>query len=129
MTQISFKGKDRRDAGEGTWWTDKSGSRVFIGRDYALQNEIDEAIAKRNARSCFRECMSCAACKNSARDSTYPKMYDDRAGKMIDCRSCEPFRFHDCANGVMRNSRQEAEPFTQDQLDLIAVAEGKRPLM
>lgn len=129
MSRIEFPGKSRKDAGAGQYWTDKDGSRVFIGRDYALQNDIDEKIAERNERACFKGCRTCGACSNSARDATYPKMYDANEGKMIDCRACEPYRYHDCHNGVMRNTRQDAEPFTQDQIDLIELAENKRPLI
>lgn len=109
-------------------WTDKDGT-MFIGKDYAKQNEIEEAIAKRNARSCFRACGTCGACANSHRDGTYPYSYDHNARKNINCRSCEPHRFHDCNNGWFRDSYQKAEPFTDTQLDLLKLAEDGRPLM
>lgn len=141
--KVEFKKKPRKDSGG--WWTDKDGSQVFIGKDYALQNEIDETRARTQARSCYRNCMSCGTCKASKRDNLHPQVetqptglkvvrgpqmsYDDNEGKWINCRDCEPFRFHDCHNGFMRDSRQEAEPFTQDQLDLIQLAVDKRPLM
>lgn len=102
---------------------------VFVGHEYEKQVAINEAKANTKARACFRECLSCGTCKNSARDATYPKMFDANAGKSIDCRKCEPFRFHDCHNGLMRNAHGQAEPFTQGQLDLIKVAEDGRPLM
>lgn len=127
MTDMRIKGK-QREPGSGLW-TDKDGSQIFVGRDYALQNEIDEVRAKTRTRSCFTECQTCLQCKGSCRDNTYPKSYDSNAGKMVDCRGCEKFRFCDCRNGVYRNTRQEPEPFTPDHLSLIEMAEGKRPLM
>lgn len=102
------------------------GARDFVtGKDWALQNDIDEAKEKTRSRACFRECRTCGACANSARDATNPKMYDAHAQKSIDCRGCEPFRFHDCHNGYMRNARGEAEPFTETQIDLIETLGGK----
>lgn len=144
MSRIEFKKKPRKDPGSALWTTE-DGSQVFIGRDYALQNEIDEKIAERNARSCFRGCNTCGACANSKRDNVNRQVftredglaivkgpgvsYDSNKHQWVNCRECEPFRFHDCHNGVMRDTHQDAEPFTQDQLDLIKLAEDGRPLI
>lgn len=125
MSRIEFKKKPRKD-GAGMFWTD--GSRVFLGRDYALQNEIDEVKAKTQERACFKGCRTCGACANSRRDATYPKSYDSNEGKMIDCRACEKFRFHDCHNGVLRDTRQEAEPFTPDMIKIMD-EQGGKPLI
>src|SRR4051812_47052321 len=100
--RISFPGKPRKDSSG--LWADKDGT-VFIGADYALQNEINEKLEKRNKRACFKGCMTCGACANSRRGCAYPRSFDANAHKTVDCRSCEPFRYHDCNNGVMRNSR------------------------
>lgn len=144
MSDITFKPKPRKDPDSALWMSD-DGSQVFIGRDYALQNEIDESIRKRNARSCFRECHTCGTCANSKRDAVNPQVsttetglqvvrgpgesYDENSKSWINCRSCEPFRWHDCNNGFMRNSRGEAEPFTADQISLIESSETGKPLM
>lgn len=140
MSRIEFPRKPRKD-GANIWFQTEDGSRVFIGRDYALQNEIDEKKAQTRARACFRECRTCGACSNSKRDNFTPqevktasgliqlksatKSYDEHAGKWIDCRKCEPFRFHDCHNGVMRNSHQDPEPFTEEQQKFLDQTGGK----
>lgn len=124
MSRIEFKRKQRKDSGSLLWQT-PDGSQVFVGRDYALQNEIDEVKETTRGRACFKECRTCGACANSARDCTHTKTYDANARKMIDCRKCERFRFHDCHNGVMRNSHQDAEPFTEEQEKLIKQSGGK----
>lgn len=99
------------------------GTDIVIGRDYALQNEIDEVKAKTKSRSCFKECRTCGACANSKRDNTWQYSYDK--GKKINCKSCEKFRYHDCHNGVLRNTRQEAEPFTEDMYKIMDEKGGK----
>lgn len=119
---IQVIGKER-NPGSGMFFTD--GEKVFIGRDYALQNQIDEAKAKTEARGCYKACRTCNACANSRRGTSYPRQFDSKQGKTIDCRGCEPFRFHDCNNGFMRNTHQEAEPFTPDQQKLIDESDGK----
>lgn len=140
MSKISFPKKPRKD-GAGLFTLD--GNDVFIGRDWALQNEINDTLAKTQARSCFKACRTCGACANSKRDNFTPRVvtdvkgnaqfvgprmsYDSNAHKWVDCRSCEKFRFHDCHNGWMRDSRQEAEPFTEDAQKLFA--QGGKPLI
>src|SRR4051812_33765255 len=113
--KISVKDKDRAPGGnpDSTMWTDPDGTQVFIGRDWALHNEIQDAKALTKTRSCFRECHTCGCCANSCRDSSHSKSYDAHTKKWVGCKGCEPFRWHDCHNGFMRNSRGEAEPFTQ----------------
>lgn len=122
MSRIEFNRKPRKDGG-GMFFTD--GHQVFIGRDYLNQNDINETLEKTRARSCFRGCRTCGACANSRRDATVPKSYDYNAGKMIDCRSCEKYRYHDCHNGWMRDTRQQAEPFTPDMIKLLEESGGK----
>jgi hypothetical protein len=135
---IEFKKKPRKE-GLGLFTLD--GDQVFIGKDYALQNEIDETKLRTRARACFRECRTCGACSNSKRDNFVlqvvhhadgrvetkapTKSYDENTKKWIDCRECEPFRFHDCHNGWFRDSRQEAEPFTPDVIGLLKRSGGK----
>lgn len=115
--------KHKRKPGSDLWLT-KDGT-IVIGRDYVRQNEIDEAKQKTRARACFRECRTCGACSNSRRDATVTKQYDAHEKRDIDCRKCEPFRFHDCHNGWMRDSHQDAEPFTEDVQNLIDKYGGK----
>lgn len=124
--RIKFKPKPRKD-GSGLFTTD--GSDIFIGKDWALQNEIEEVREETKARSCFRECRTCGCCANSRRSCTHPISYDFNSHSTVDCRSCERFRFHDCNNGLMRDSRQEAEPFTEEQIKLIEQSEDGRPLI
>lgn len=134
---IKFKGKQRKPS-TGLY---KGARGIVTGRDWALQNEIDETRETTQARSCYRGCRTCGACANSKRDNFLPqarkttsgitevisatKSYDENSGSWIDCRSCEPFRFHDCHNGVMRDTRQEAEPFTPEQIALLESTGGK----
>lgn len=125
MSRIEFPKKSRKD---GELWITNDGSQVFIGRDYALQNEIDENKAKTKERSCFKECQFCSHCVASRRGCGNPRSYDAHAGKTIDCRSCEKFGFHDCNNGFLRTSRGDAEPFTEEAQKLIDSTGGK-PLM
>lgn len=106
-------------------WTDKDGTRVFVGSEYHLTNEIQEVKEKTRARACFRECRTCGACSNSRRDATVPTQYDANAKRMIDCRKCERFRFHDCHNGVFRDAHQNAEPFTPDVIEMMKKTGGK----
>lgn len=127
MTRISFPKKRRKD-GAGTYFQTKDGSRVVLGRDWALQNEIDETKEKTKSRGCFRECRTCGACANSRRDASWPYSRDPDTGKTVNCNTCERFRFHDCHNGLMRDTRQDAEPFTEEQQKLIDQS-GGRPLI
>lgn len=137
---IHIKGKPRKPGSD--IWLDKHGEVVTTsGRDLALQSEIDEAKAKTKARACFKECHTCGACANSRRDNFQHRLveikdgeaklksptvsYDHASKEFVDCRECEPFRYHDCHNGFFRNARGEAEPFTQDVLDLIKKHGGK----
>lgn len=125
MTRISFKGKPRKE-GSGLFTLDGE-DRIFIGKDWALQNEIDEAREKTRSRACFKECRTCGACSNSRRDASYPFQFDANEAKLVSCRGCERFRFHDCHNGWMRDSRGDAEPFTEDAQKLFK--EGGKPLI
>lgn len=143
MSRISFPKKPRKDVFSGLYGL-PGDNRIFIGKNWALQNDIDEAKAKTRARACFKECRTCGACANSKRDNFQPrafvikndkwvlqnphKSYDANAGKWVNCRDCEPFRFHDCHNGVFRDSRQEPEPFTPDVIKLLKES-GGRPLI
>lgn len=122
--RIRFKGKKRSPSEYST-----DGKSLFLNREWEMQNEIERAKQRTQARACFRGCNTCGACANSRRDATYPKEYDNNAGKLIDCRKCEPFRFHDCHNGWLRNARQEAEPFTEEMTKLIEEGPGGRPLI
>lgn len=106
-------------------WISKDGETVFVGRDYARQNEIDENKKQTSERSCFKACQTCGHCANSRRGCAVPKSYDRNAGKMIDCRSCEKFSFHDCNNGFLRDTFQRAEPFTEEHLKLLESTGGK----
>lgn len=127
MSNIHFKKQPKPRKGADLFVLPGDEGKVFIGRDWAKHNEIQENLAKTKARACFRECRTCGACSNSRRDAPYKKMYDSNAGKMIDCRGCEKFRFHDCHNGWMRDSRQEAEPFTEEAQRLFK--QGGKPLI
>lgn len=119
---MRIKGKNR---GGSQLFTNKHSDRVWKGRDYALQNEIDEAKEKTQNRACFKMCRTCGKCANSHRDSSHPFSHDSNVGKKIDCRKCEPFSFHDCHNGVLRDTHQDAEPFTFDMLKLLEESGGK----
>lgn len=112
MSRVRVKKKPRK---QGAGLYGLSGSdRIFVGKDWALQNDIDEAKVKTKERACFRACRTCGACANSRRGASYPYRFDANSREMINCKGCEPFRFHDCENGKMRDARQEAEPFTED---------------
>lgn len=102
-----------------------NGEDIIIGADQLRNSEVQDARAKTHARSCFVECRTCGACANSRRDATVPTIYDYNAQKKIDCRGCEPFRFHDCHNGWMRDSYGDAEPFTPDVIKIIKEQNGK----
>lgn len=125
MANIRVKKTQPRKERLGGFWTD--GTSVFIGRDWALQNAIDDAKRRTQNRSCFLACRTCGCCANSCRDATYPKSYDENSGKKVDCRGCEPYRFHDCHNGWMRDAHGDAEPFTDEALKLFK--EGGKPLI
>lgn len=123
MSKIKVNTKKPRKEGLGLFTLD--GSDIYIGKDWALQNEINETMEKTRNRGCFHACGSCGSCVNSRRGTSYPYRYDANAKKMKNCITCEPFRFHDCNNGWMRDSRQDAEPFTPDVIDLIKKSGGK----
>lgn len=128
MTRISFPGKPRNPSSGLDFWTD-DGHNIFVGKDWALLNEIEENKLKTQSRSCYRECRTCGCCANSIRDgSSNSRCYDTNAGKRIACSSCEKFRFCDCRNGFMRNAHGDAEPFTEDQYKLLKET-GGRPLI
>ena len=100
--------------------------QIFIGKDWALQNEIIENKEKTQSRSCFRECRTCGCCANSHRDgSSCVSSYDDNAGKRIACSTCEKFRFCDCRNGFFRNAHGDAEPFTDEVYKTLKELDGK----
>lgn len=140
MTRISVRNQKPRKHGSDLWIS-KDGSQIFIGRDYAQQNAIDEAKLKTRSRSCYKECRTCGTCANSKRDNFNmqyiateagltlvkgpTKSFDNVTGRWVDCRTCEPYRFHDCHNGWMRDSRGEAEPFTEEAQRLIKESGGK----
>ena len=125
MADISFPGKNQRFSSLGGVFTDGSGM-VFIGKDWALQNEINENKEKTKARSCYRECRTCGCCSNSIRDgSSNSRCYDEGIGRRIACTSCEKFRFCDCRNGFFRNAHGDAEPFTPDVVEMLKSTGGK----
>ena len=126
MTKISVKGKDSRFSSlSGDFWTD-DGHNIYIGKDWALQNEITETRLKTEARACYRACRTCNHCSNSLRDgSSCSSQYDANSGKMIHCTMCEKFGFCDCRNGFFRNAHQDAEPFTPDVQETIKTLNGK----
>lgn len=139
MSRIEFPKKSRKD-GSGLW-TDKDGSRVFIGKEWHLYNEITEVKEKTKSRGCYKECRSCGTCANSRRDNfdrqviilndgswkikgaTYS--YDNVNREWVDCNDCEPFRWHDCQNGLMRDAHGQAEPFTPDVIEMMKRTGGK----
>lgn len=123
---MRFNAKPRKDSSlKGIFTVD--GERWVIGADLLRNSDIEEHKRITRERACFRECRTCGCCANSSRDCTHPKTYDANAGKMIDCRGCEPFRFHDCHNGWMRDSYGDAEPFTDEAQRLFDL--GGRPLI
>lgn len=140
MTRIEFPRKPRKD-GSGLFTTD--GTDIIVGRDWAKQNDINDALARTRARACFKECRTCGSCANSRRDNFTPqvistaggeaklisphKSFDYNTRSWIDCRACEPYRFHDCHNGWMRDSDGDAEPFTEEAQKLFA--QGGKPLI
>lgn len=125
MTSISSKGKNQRFGSLEGVFTDGSGL-VFIGKDWALQNEINETKEKTQSRSCYKECRTCGCCGNSIRDgATCSSQYDANAGKMVSCTNCEKFRFCDCRNGFFRNAHGDAEPFTPDVVETLRTTGGK----
>lgn len=119
---IRFNKKPRKDTG---LFHGPDGKTIVIGKDWALQNEIDETKKATQERSCFKACRTCGCCANSRRDSSDPRSYDHNIRKTIDCRGCERFRFHDCHNGLMRDAHGEAEPFTEVQLQMLDETGGK----
>lgn len=123
MTRVEFKRKSRKDPSSQLFV--QGDNTVIIGRNYALQNEIDETKKITQARACFIGCRTCGKCSNSQRDATVPMSYDENSRKWIDCRGCEPYSFHDCQNGVMRNAYQDAEPFTAEQQKILKETGGK----
>jgi hypothetical protein len=124
MTRIEVVKKPRKDSGSALWQT-KDGTRVFIGRNYALQNEIDENKQKTRERSCYKGCQTCGFCVNSRRNCAHPYNFDN--GKKVFCEGCEKFGFHDCNNGFLRNAHGEAEPFTEEAQKLFD--QGGKPLI
>lgn len=122
---MSIKVKNTKSRKEGLGLFTLDGNDVYIGKDWALQSEIDEVKAKTKAKGCFRECRSCGACSASRRDAPSPYTVDPTTGKQHNCVTCEKFRFHDCHNGFMRDSRQEAEEFTEDVQKIIRERGGK----
>lgn len=123
MSKIKVNSTKPRKEGLGLFTLD--GNDIYIGKDWALQSEIDEANRRTRSRACFKGCGTCGCCVNSRRGTSYPYRYDANAKKLKNCNNCEPFRFHDCNHGWMRDSRQEAEPFTDDVIDLIKKTGGK----
>lgn len=122
ITKVNSQSKARKE-GLGLFTLD--GNDIFIGKDFALQNEIDESRKATKARGCFKACKACDCCAASRRGTSHPYRFDSNAGKMKNCITCEKFRFHDCNNGFMRDSRQEAEPFTEEAQKLIKESGGK----
>lgn len=119
-----FNPKQRKDSSlKGLFTID--GKQVILGADLLRNTEVQDAKAKTRERACFRECRTCGCCANSARDCTHTKTYDANAQKSVDCRGCEPFRFHDCHNGWFRDSYGDAEPFTPDLIQLLEESGGK----
>lgn len=128
MTEVSFKGKNQRFGSLGGVFTDGSGS-VFIGKDWALQNEITESRERTKSRTCYVECRTCGCCSNSLRDgSSCSRQYDGNEGKTVACTNCEKFRFCDCRNGYFRDAHGDAEPFTPDVVEMMR-KNGGRPLI
>lgn len=139
---ISFPKKPRKEGL--SYWTDGSGEVFAVGKDWALQNEIDEKKQLTRSRGCFKECRTCGCCANSRRDNLNTQVFTTKDGKAVfkaptlsydnirkvwvDCRSCEPFRYHDCHNGWFRDAHGEAEPFTPDVIELLR-KEGGKPLI
>lgn len=119
-----FRPKPRKDSSlKGIFTVD--GKTWVIGADLLRNSDVEEAKRVTRARACFKECRTCGACANSARDATYPYTYDDHERKNINCIGCEPFRYHDCHNGWMRDSYGDAEPFTPDVIKLLKESGGK----
>lgn len=123
MSKIQFPKKPRADRQQ--LWTTKDGEKVFIGRNYALQNQIDESKKKTQERSCFSACQTCGHCKASRRSCSADYSFDTNTGKRVHCAGCERFGFCDCANGFLRNAHGEAEPFTPDHQKLLKDTGGK----
>jgi hypothetical protein len=123
---IHFPKKPRKDASTKGMFT-IDGSQVVIGTDLLRNTEILDAKERTKKRACFIECQTCGTCGNSRRGTSDPRRYDSNAGKVVNCIGCEPYRFHDCSNGFLRDSYGEAEPFTEDVQKLFD--EGARPLI
>lgn len=120
MKDFRVSAKQRKDAStKGIFTID--GHEIVIGADLLRNSEVQAAKAKTEARSCFKACRSCGSCSESRRDTSYPY----RNGH--NCITCEPFRFHDCNNGWMRDSYGEAEPFTEEAQKLFE--DGGKPLI
>ena len=136
---ISFPKKPRKE-GIG-FWTDGSGEVFSVGKDWALQNEINEKKELTKSRGCYVDCRTCGSCGNSRRDNLNTQVFVTEGNKVIlkaptmsydsvrktwiDCRACEPFRYHDCHNGFFRDFHGEAEPFTPDVVELLRTTGGK----
>ena len=136
---ISFPKKPRKE-GVG-YWTDSSGQVFAVGKDWALQNEINEKKELTKSRGCFKECRTCGCCANSRRDNFNIQFVVTESGKVsmklpsesydwinkkwVDCLACEPFRYHDCHNGWFRDFHGDAEPFTPDVIEMLRKTGGK----
>lgn len=128
MTDIKFKGKPRKHLDTTGWLQSKDGHQYWTSAyNYALQREIEDNKKDTEARSCFQACRTCGHCKASRRGCGAPFSYDSNAGKTIYCEGCEKFGFCDCANGFLRNTRGEAEPFTEEAQKLFDA--GGKPLI
>lgn len=124
---INFPMKPRKDSSlKGIFSIDGKG--IVVGADLLRNAEVQEAKERTKARSCYVECHTCGACGVSRRSTSNPRRYDANAKKLIDCRKCEPFRFHDCAEGWFRDSYGDAEPLTEDVQKMFD-EQGARPLI
>lgn len=123
---INFPKKARKDSSlKGIFTTD--GTDIVIGADLLRNSEVLDAKEKTRARGCYVEDHTCGCCGVSRRGTSDPRRYDSNAGKLANCITCEPYRFHDCADGWFRDSYGDAEPLTEDVKKLFD--EGARPLI